>query len=113
AHVDARASQSTGSRFRCVALSLRLLSILAVFPPTHTIRHYAPWATRSAGAPAGLRDLPLDPCDLDFGCPAAARSPCRVGPHHSPWPTGAAFDATAGEADVLCLSRAHFAGEGR
>src|SRR6516164_8353572 len=34
--------------------------------------------------------------DLDFGRPAAARSPRRMGPHHSPWPAGAAFDAAAG-----------------
>src|SRR5262249_41599736 len=84
------------SRFRFVALSLRLLSILPVFPPTHTIRHYAPRATRSAGAPDGLRDVFLDPCDLDFGRPRAARSPRRMGPHYSPWPAGAAFDATTG-----------------
>src|SRR5262249_46530930 len=38
----------TCSRFRCVALSLRLLSIFPVCSPTHTICHYAPWATRSA-----------------------------------------------------------------
>src|SRR5262249_23307860 len=95
-HRHARASSPTSSRFRFVALSLRLLSILPVFPPTHTIRHYAPLATRSAGAPDGLRDVFLDPCDLDFGRPAAARSPRRMGPHYSPWPAGAAFDATTG-----------------
>src|SRR5215813_10088917 len=113
AYGHTRASSATGSRVRFVALSPRLLSIFPVFPPTDTFRHYAPWATRPAGTPGGLRDLSLDPCDLDFGRPAAARSPRRVDPHHSPWPAGAAFDATAGYACLLCLSRAHFAGEGR
>src|SRR5262245_11310075 len=61
AHGRARASSPTGSRFRFVALSPRLLSIFPVFPPTHTIRHYAPRATRPAGTPGGLRDLSLDP----------------------------------------------------
>src|SRR5215471_12786708 len=112
AYGRARASSPTGSRFRFVALSPRLLSVFPVFPPIHTIRHYAPRPTRSAGAPGGLRDLSLDPRDLDFGRPAAARSPRRLGPHHSPWPAGAAFDATARSACLLCLSRPHFAGKG-
>ena len=51
---------------------------------------------RPAGTPGGLRDLSLDPCDLDFGRPAASRSPRWVDAHHSPWPARAAFDATAG-----------------
>src|SRR6516164_5042431 len=111
AHGRARANSPTGSQFRFVALSPRLLSIFPVFPPTHTIRHYAPRATRPAGTPGGLRDLSFDPCDLDFGRPAAARSPRRVGPHHSPWLAGTAFDATARSARLLCLSRSHFAGK--
>src|SRR5262250_2381098 len=111
-HDHARASSPTGSRFRFVAFSLRLLSVFPVFPPTHTIRHHAPRATRSARAPGSLRDVFFDPRDLDFGRPAAARSPRRVGPHHSPWLAGAAFDATARSACLLCLSRPHFAGKG-
>src|SRR5262249_26208689 len=96
AYVRYRASSPTGSRFRFVALSPRLLSVFPVFPPTDTIRHYAPRPTGPAGAPGSLRDLSLDPCDLDFRRPAATRSPRRLGPHHSPWPARAAFDATAG-----------------
>src|SRR5215813_4472249 len=112
AHGCARASSPTGSRFRFVALSPRLLSIFPVFPPTHTIRHHAPWPTRPTGAPGGLRDLSFDPSDLDLGRPTAA--PCwgRLDPHHSPRPAGTAFDATARSAYLLCLSRPHFAGKG-
>src|SRR5262245_18279362 len=95
-HSRATASSPTCSLFRFVTLSPRLLFIFPVFLPTHTIRHYAPRTTRPAGTPGGLRDLSLDPCDPDFGRPASARSPRRVGPHHSPWPAGAAFGATAG-----------------
>src|SRR5262249_15932603 len=74
-----------------------------------TIRHHAPWPTRPAGASGSLRDISLYPCDLDFGRPAAARSRRRVDPHHSPWHAGAAFDATARYAGLLCLPRTHFA----
>ena len=56
----------TGSRLRFAALSSRLLSILPFFPPIDTIRHHAAWPTRPAGAPSSLRDISIDPCDLDF-----------------------------------------------
>src|SRR5262249_1782743 len=112
AYRHARASSPTGSRFRFVALSSRLLSVFPVFPSADTIRHHAPWPTRPAGAPGGLRDFSFDPSDLDFGRPAAARCWRRLDPHHSPRPAGTAFDATARSACLLCLSRPHFAGKG-
>src|SRR5262245_42564503 len=94
-HGRARASSPTGSRFRFVALSPRFTihSLFSRQPTPFVTTLHGP---RPAGTPGGLRDLSLDPCDLDFGRPAAARSPHPVGPHHSPWPAGAAFDATAG-----------------
>src|SRR5262249_12837368 len=95
AHRDARTSPPTGARFRLVALSPRLLSVFPIFTSADAIRHYASWPTRLARAPGGLRDLSFDPCDFDLGCPAAARSPRRLDTHHSSWPAGASFDATA------------------
>src|SRR5262249_54054781 len=75
AYGRARARSPTGSRFRFVALSSRLLSFFPVFPRADTIRHHAAWPARPAGAPDALRDFSLDTCDLDFGRAAAAR--CR------------------------------------
>jgi hypothetical protein len=98
-------------QLRFVALSSRLLSILPVFPSADPVRHYASWATRPAGTPGSLCDISFDPCDLDFGRPAAARTRRRVDPHHSPRPTGAALDPTTGYAGLLCFSRSHFAGK--
>src|SRR5262249_21642565 len=95
AYGRARASSPTGSRFRFVALSPRLLSIFSFFPTTDTIRHHTPWPTRPAGASSSLRRVPIDPGDLDFGRPATGRSPRRLDTHQSSWPAGAAFDATA------------------
>src|SRR5262245_28802601 len=95
AHRHARASPPTGSRFRLVALSPRLLSVFPVFSPTDTFRQYAPWPTRPPRAPDGLRNLSPSPSGLDFGRSAAARCRCQLDPHHSPWPAGAALDATA------------------
>src|SRR5262249_42310244 len=79
-------------------------------PPADTIRHPPAWPARPAGAPDALRDFSLDTCDLDFGRAAPPRCRRRMDPHHSPWPAGAALDATAGYADLLCLSRSDFAG---
>ena len=38
----------------------------SLFSRQSTIRHHAPWPTRPAGAPSSLRDISIDPCDLDF-----------------------------------------------
>jgi len=70
------------------------------------------WSSRPAGTSGGLRDISLHPCDLDLRRPAAAGARRRMDPYHPSRPARAPFDATAGQAGLLCFPRTHFAGKG-
>src|SRR5436305_6361941 len=54
----------------------------------------------------------LYPCGLDLRRSTTARAQRRMDPHDPSRPAGAASNAAVGQACLLCLSRAHFAGKG-
>ena len=67
--------------------------------------------TRPAGASGSLRDIFLYPCDLDLRRSTTARAQGRIDPHNPPRLAGAASNAEACQARLLCLSRAHLTEE--